>query len=180
LIQYFTAEADHIRWHQQILERQVGRDYLVEIEKLRKTVEEFCQFIRKLPEADLVEQAWGPREVLAHLVFWHERYVAQIEASLAKEPFEGSEGRLKDLNALAIEASRGAPIDELLHSFQRTDERLRDFGQSLDPQNIILEVQSHRYTLDGAISRVEAHIRNHHRKLGGVVKGRYEAEPLSQ
>ncbi|HEX6384797.1 MAG TPA: maleylpyruvate isomerase N-terminal domain-containing protein [Anaerolineae bacterium] len=162
---YMTAEASHIRWHQQILERQIGGGYLDEVEKLRETVAVFCRFIRELPEVDLAVQTWGPKEVLAHLVFWHERYVAQIEALRAGEPFAGPEGRLKDLNALAVEASRGVAVAELLRRFEAADERLREFGRTLDPQNVILEVQSHRHTLDGAISSIETHIRNHHQKL---------------
>ena len=58
------------------------------LDKLRATVEGFCRFIVGLPKTTLVEQEWGPKEVLAHLVFWHESYVAQIEALMGGAPFE--------------------------------------------------------------------------------------------
>jgi hypothetical protein len=165
LIGYLSAEAGHIRWHQRMLERQANREYIDDVEKLKETVDAFCQFVQELPDADLVEQAWGPREVLAHLVFWHERHVAQIEAILAREPFAGPEGRPKDLNAQAVKANRSQPVDALVRRLQVADERLRCFGHTLDPQDVVLEVQSHLHTLEGAIARIEAHIRNHHRKL---------------
>lgn len=148
---------------------------LAEIKKLRETVAAFCHFIQEVPEAELAEQVGWPKEVLAHLVFWHERYVAQIEAMLTGEPFAGPEGRLNDLNTLAVEASQGRAIEELLQRFQAADERLREFGRTLDPQNVILEVQSHLHTLDGAISSIETHIRNHHHKLVRSIGRRRES-----
>jgi hypothetical protein len=171
LPQYLSAEASHIRSHQRILERQVDRAYMGEIEKLKETVDAFCQFVQELPDADLVEQEWGPMEVLAHLVFWHERHVAQIESILAQEPFAGPEGRPKDLNAYAVKAGRSQPVGELVHRLQVADERLRSFGRTLDPQDVVLEVQSHLHTLEGAIARIEAHIRNHHRRLMRQING---------
>ena len=140
-----SAEASHIRHHLRHLVRQAGRDPAREGEKLRKVVEEFCCFIRKLPEETVVEQVWGSKEVLAHLVFWHESCVAQIRAGLAGEPCRAPEGRLKDLNAQAVEASYGVSVDTLVCRFRMADELLRRFGQTLDPQHVVLRVQSNRY-----------------------------------
>lgn len=162
---YMTAEAGHIRWHQKILERQVSGAYLDDVEKLQETVSEFCSFIRSLPDAALVERAWGPREVLAYLVFWLERCVAQIEAAVAGKPFDGPIGRLKKLDALALDTGRGLPVDELLRRLEAADSRLRHFGQALDPQQIIVKFRAHEATLDGVILRINSHVRNHHKKL---------------
>ena len=65
---------------------------------LRRAVDEFHRFIGDLPETALVEKAWGPKEVLAHL-----------------------------------------------------------------------------HTLDGAISRIETHIRNHQQKLVRLISRRRES-----
>ena len=54
-------------------------------EKLAETVESFCHFIEELPREMLVEQDWGPKEVLAHLLFYHEGYGQEIEAQLAAD-----------------------------------------------------------------------------------------------
>jgi hypothetical protein len=141
------------------------------ITELREAVDEFRHFIMELPDEARVEKVCGPKEVLAYLVFWHERCVVQIEAILAEAPFTGPEGRLKDLNAQAVEAGRGLPVVELVRRFKAADERLRQFGQSLDPQNIVVKVQAHQSTLDGVISGLTSHIRNHQRKLERAQKG---------
>jgi hypothetical protein len=75
--------------------------------RLVETVDRFCQFITALPVSALVEQDWGPKEVLAHLVYHHELYVKMVEAFLAGTPVAPPKGRIRDLNAQAVAASRG-------------------------------------------------------------------------
>ena len=139
------------------------------VNELRAAVEGFSRFIRELPEADQAEKAWGPREVLAHLVFWIESYVAQVESLLSGEPPELPQGRFSDLNVQAVEASRGVPVGELLRRFRAADERLRHFGRTLDPQRILLEVHWRRgtwlCTLDDVIAKIRTHVHRHHREL---------------
>lgn len=43
-----------------------------ESERLIETVNQFCKFIAAIPENALAEQDWGPKEVLAHIVYHHE------------------------------------------------------------------------------------------------------------
>jgi hypothetical protein len=137
------------------------------IGELRATVDAFCSFIEGLPEDALAEGEWGPKEVLAHLVFWHESYVAQTEALLAGEPFMPPEGRFSDLNAQAVAASRGVPVAELLRRFRAANERLCCICGEQDAEAIVLEAKqgSKRWTLAALVPRIEAHIRNHQRKL---------------
>jgi hypothetical protein len=77
------------------------------VETLQAAVDAFCCFVEGLPKTAWVEQDWGPKEVLAHLVFWHESYLAQIEALLTGAPFDLPQGRFSDLNAQTIAANRG-------------------------------------------------------------------------
>jgi hypothetical protein len=139
--------------------------------RLRTTVEEFCRFIEGLPKAAMIEQEWGPKEVLAHLVFWHESYVAQIEALIGGAPFELPRGRFSDLNAQAVAANRGLPFAKLVRRFRVADERLRALYAAHDPAAIVLEIKqgSKRWRLVDLVSAVEAHVRNHHRQLERLV-----------
>jgi hypothetical protein len=170
LAQLMGEEAGHIRHHLRALERQARREYLGDADRLRETVDDFCRLVRALSEEARTDaEVWGPKEVLAHLVFWHERYVTQVETVLAGVPFAGPPGRRDDLNAQAVEASRGVPVDDLLRRLQTVDERLRDLARTLDPQNVLVEVHwqrgTYRCTLDDVIVRAEKHVRQHHREL---------------
>lgn len=143
-----------------------------ELERLKTTVEEFCRLIEELPKAKTAEQEWGPKEVLAHLVFWHESYVAQIEASLAGKIYDRPQGRFSDLNAQAVARNRGIAIEKLIRRFQKADEKLRRLYRTHDPAAIVIEIKqgSKRWQLIDLIPAVEAHVRNHQRQLESVLK----------
>jgi len=180
---FVTAEAGHIGHHLGILERQARRDPAGEAERLREAVDEFCRVIAGLPVAALVDQPWGPKQVLAHLVIAHELCVAQINAFLAGEPFMLPRG--VDLEARVVEAGRGVPVADLVRRFRAADARLRHFGRTLDPQDVVLEtwrLQMKRgslfSTLDHIIARIEAHVRSHSRDLARGAAGNARRTPV--
>lgn len=76
------------------------------IAPLDDAVEEFCRFVQSLGPDITAQETWGPKEVLAHLVFYHELYVAQVEAFLAGSPVDLPRGRYSDLNAAAVQRYR--------------------------------------------------------------------------
>jgi hypothetical protein len=140
---------------------------LSDIARLRTTVETFCRFIEELPSAKVTEKAWGPKEVLAHLVFHHESYVNQVKALRNGEHYEPPRGRFSDLNAQAVANSRGVPIQELIGRFLEANETMCKLYEAVDPQAIVLEIKlgAKPRTFAELIPEVEAHIRNHHTKL---------------
>jgi hypothetical protein len=99
-------------------------------EELPEVVAEFGQFIRGLPEEALVNKAWGPKEVLAHLVFWIESFVTQLEAVLAGEPYEPPQGRFEEINAQVINASRSIAVEELLRRHRVAGDRFWEPAQT--------------------------------------------------
>ncbi len=63
--------------------------------RLTASIEAFCRIVEQLPAHAFLVKPWGPRQVLAHLVFWHEIYVRQIEAGQAGIGWLFPEGTLK-------------------------------------------------------------------------------------
>lgn len=140
---------------------------LNDLDRLEATVNRFCQFIATRPASALADQPWGPKEVLAHLVYYHELYLRLLEASLTGRPEQPPRGRFSDLNAAAVTQSRGVPPDELVHRFQQANVRLMELYQEHDPRGITLEIKAGAKlrTLAELVPEVEAHIRNHLEKL---------------
>ncbi|HEY42932.1 MAG TPA: hypothetical protein G4O11_03010 [Anaerolineae bacterium] len=138
-----------------------------DIAGLRATVEMFCRFIEGSRIATVAEQAWGPKEVLAHLVFHHESYIDQVKALRNGELFEPPRGRFSDLNAQAVVDSRGVSVQELIRRFLEANETLCNLYKSVDPHAIVLEIKlgAKLRTFAELIPEVEAHIRNHQRIL---------------
>lgn len=136
-------------------------------ERLRETVETFCHFIEQLPAAAQAEQEWGPKEVLAHLVFYHEGFVNQIEARLADRPFDLPKGRFSDLNAQIAAASRDVPVDELVRRLRAAGMRLCDLYAAHDPTQIMVQIKqgSKVWPLADLLSAEEGHVRGHWQRL---------------
>ena len=138
-----------------------------DLARLEETIERFSQFITTLPASALVEQDWGPKEVLAHLAYHHELYVKLIEAFLAGTLMEPPKGTFRELNAQAVAASRGIPPSELVNRFQKANQRLVELYQQHDPRGITVDIKAGAKlrTLADLVHEVEAHIRNHLKKL---------------
>lgn len=155
----------HIRGHHQALE--CGEQAIRIVDKLQATVDTFCEFVRELPASAAQEQAWGPKEVVAHLAFYHESFVAQVTGLVAQQPVEPPKGRQNDLNAQIVEASRETSLDELLHRLLSAEEHLRGLAQTHDAESLTFEIRrgAGLRTLEDVMRVAESHIRNHHLKL---------------
>jgi hypothetical protein len=138
-----------------------------DLERLNATVEDFCTWIESLPVWETRVRDWGPREVLAHLVYWHEYYIAQSRAILAGRPLTPPAGRFADMNAGAAAKFQKYPIATLVKKFQNANRRLYRLAREHDPRRIAFSIKqgSKRWRLSELIPAVEAHIRNHLRAL---------------
>jgi hypothetical protein len=83
-------------------------------------------------------------------------------------------GRFRDLNAMAVQASRGVPVPQLVERLQEANRRLVDLHNVHDPDAIVVEIKAGAKlrTLAGLVPEIEAHIRNHLEKLRKGLKTR--------
>ena len=134
---------------------------------LDQAVEDFCRFMQNLPPEATAQRAWGPKEVLAHLVFYHELYVAQALAYLAGTRVELLKGRYSDLNAEAAKRYRDVPMDDLVGRLRIANRRLGELCAANDPDQIVVPIKTgvRPYRLAKLIPEVASHIRNHQRQL---------------
>ena len=137
--------------------------------ELNNSVESFVHFIQNLPEQDLKAQTWGPKEILAHFVFWHEEYVLHLGATFKDRPYLLPQGHFDDLNALAVKKNARKSVSSLVKRFLRAQKRLNSLlvkatDADLNQKLQFKEGTSPRTVLIG-MDRVEAHIREHLRKL---------------
>lgn len=105
----------------------------METGSLDGAIQLFTAFVRSLPTAEMEpskRESWGPREVLIHLVFWHEQY-AQIASAVArsKKPLL-LKGTARALNDAAVAREINAPIDELLRRWTRAHTRFSAVARS--------------------------------------------------
>jgi len=85
------------------------------LRRLGKTVDEVVEFYRGIGDASvLVNTTWTARDVLVHLVFWHEsfaRNVRDLAGGVKPTPLKGTYAQL---GRQAAAEARGLCVEELL------------------------------------------------------------------
>lgn len=134
---------------------------------LDQAVEDFCRFMQNLPPEAAAQRDQVPMEVLAHLVFYHELYVAQAQAFLAGTSVDLPKGRYSELYAEAAERFRGVTIDEMVKRLRIANRRLGELCAEDDAEEIVVPIKTgvRPYRLAKLIPEVASHIRNHQRQL---------------
>ena len=134
-----------------------------ETERLHASVEALCRFIESLLPGALVDQEWGPKEVLAQLVYWHETYVALLQARLAGRPYPLPEGRFRDINAKAVAEGRQRSVAQLVARLRAADRRLTTLARDPKAASIIMVVKvgAAPRRVPAYLDRVDGHLRGH-------------------
>jgi hypothetical protein len=102
----------------------IGRERLAAVEALQGSVDAFLREFEAHGQAPLTGGEWGPREVLCHLVYWHETYVSILHAmNLHEEPML-KEGVFREFNRLAVEELGHVPADVLVSRLETAQRRL--------------------------------------------------------
>ncbi len=102
---------------------------------------------------------------MIHLVFWHEQYVAITASLLAGAQPRLVTGTFKAANARAVEENKDVPVAALLARLQRAQAQLAKRYLEARDLSISFKVGGKARLYDDAVERIEAHIREHLRKL---------------
>ena len=134
---------------------------------LTQAVDSFCAFVESLPLSELESKTWGPKSVLAHLVYYHELYVIQAQASLDNKPVKLFEGGYYELNARIAERWRDVPVEKLVRRFQSANRRLEKIYATCDPRFVIVPIKAgvKPHPLTKLVREVTAHVRNHQHQI---------------
>jgi hypothetical protein len=132
------------------------------LNELNETVDEAARFFTGVDE-NLCDGNQSAREVLSHLVFWHQEY-ATIAESLAegRRPLL-REGAFSVLNAHAVCLYRHISLPELARRLLSTQDRLDMALRSLPDWsvNFPVKVGGRFWKVADRLEAIESHIRNH-------------------
>ncbi len=137
------------------------------LEQLHATVDDFVAYINHLTPDQLALDGWGPREILIHLVFWHENFAETLIALSEGKKRDLPQGDFKDLNTEAVMLNHLVPVDVLLGRLleaQRTIELLSRRENVLNDK-VPLRYRSKEWLFAASVKRLEKHIFGHLRRL---------------
>lgn len=149
----------------------IGRERLTAVEDLQAAVDEFVRRYGALDGPELTGGEWGPREVLCHLVYWHETYVTILRALNNHEAPPLKTGVFREINDLAVVELGHVPADVLVNRLETAQRRLGIELLRLSPA-VRIRIKSGSMAR-GPVEfarRLEGHVRGHFadlRKAGG-------------
>lgn len=144
----------------------MAQDRVAAIGELRSAVEAFTGYMDHRPEPSLTGGEWGAREVLCHLVYWHETYVRIVRAMNTHQPPVQRTGSFKDFNREGIFELGAEPVASMLARLRRAQRRLEVELLALPRDATInIKVGSKPWPADEFPARIAGHIRGHLRRL---------------
>lgn len=102
----------------------VGRDRAAAVAGLDAAVEAVAVELETQPETRLTGGDWGPREVLCHLVYWHEYYVSVVHALATGRQPALMVGAFPEFNRQAVRELGSVPVTDQVVRLRRAQRRL--------------------------------------------------------
>ena len=138
--------------------------------RLDEAIASFVEFIHSLPADALAlskTDRWGPREVLIHLVFWHEQYARIGEDMAAKRQPVMLRGTFKELNRTAVAENNSVPVETLIERWDSAHKRFVHVAKMRNAHHLkfSLREKSKQWPMADIIRLAAGHIQNHQSDL---------------
>ena len=113
------------------------------LEALAEAVGQARAYFLKLDgEAVVRPGAWGPAEVLSHLVFWHRAKLEGMESVLAGgQPYK-PDATIDELNARELHEMAGSSVPDLLAEWGNLHSRLEERARAMPDPEVVVRIYS--------------------------------------
>ena len=140
------------------------------LELLQNKVEELAGFYGGgLDFNQMVYPLWSARDVLAHLVFWHESFARNLKDASEKRKPNPLKGSLAEVNRQSVDSNRGVSIEELIERLRKAqkiiNEYIFDTSISLIPYKQGSRSYSRLEHLEVVTSHIGKHLKDLNKKL---------------
>ncbi|WP_340066386.1 hypothetical protein [Ascidiimonas aurantiaca] len=144
--------------------------------ELHKSVQKLISFFEKpLNTSRKVYTHWDGKDVLGHLVFWHESFARNLkDLSLGHTPAP-LKGKLSEVNLMSIQSTRQESVSVLLKRLQRAQQCIDTHIVNTEIESIPYKKGSRAYTRLEHLEIVSAHIKRHLKDLNLVYKNELPA-----
>ena len=118
----------------------------------------------------MVYERWSAKDVLGHLVFWHESFARNLrDVSEGRTPHP-LKGKLSEVNQQSVSSTRDVPIAALLNRLQQAQEVIEEHIANPDVSLIPYKKGSRDYPPLEHVEVVAAHIKRHLKDLRKALK----------
>lgn len=139
--------------------------------ELQERVQKLIHFFEKpLNLSHKVYRYWDGKDVLGHLVFWHESFARNVkDLSLGRTPTP-LKGKLSEVNLLSVQSTKQESVPALLERLQRAQQCIDTHIVNTEIESIPYKKGSRAYTRLEHLEIVSAHIKRHLKDLNKAYK----------
>ena len=136
------------------------------VARLADAVDELASEVERAPLPPLTGAQWGPREILCHLVYWHEWYAEVARSINHGEAVVPKVGAFPEFNRDSVEELGSTPVQSLVARLRRAQRSLGTELLAMSPHaRITIKAGASSRGPDVFADRIEAHFRGHLRDI---------------
>jgi len=136
------------------------------ISELEETVHAFVAHFQQDKKFDgQIYAEWTEKDVLGHIVFWHESFARNVQALTRGHEPNVLKGKLSEVNLRSVESTRPHSIPSLLARLQEAQHVISTHVQHPDLALIPYKKGSRSYPPDEHLAVVNRHIQRHLKDL---------------
>ena len=129
----------------------------------RHQVEEFIRLFQ-VPDLDvtvLVNHRWNLRDLLAHIVAWHESFTLNVSLLAQGQPAQPPRGTLREVNRNGVLALEGLTVGQLIRRLRKAQRTIETHIRDEKIEKIPYRRPGTSYTPAQHLDVVRGHIHDH-------------------
>jgi hypothetical protein len=134
----------------------------IHLKQLNETISQFFEIYKNMENLEIaVYEEWTARDILGHLVFWHESFARNVHDIVNDIKPTVLSGKYRDLNQRCLEEMRPRTVEEITRRLEDAHRVIQE--NILDPNLVLIPYKkgSRDYTPEEHLDIVNAHIKDH-------------------
>ncbi len=143
------------------------------LKQLNETIAQLLEVYENMENPEIaVYEAWTARDILGHIVFWHESFARNVRDIVNDVKPTVLRGKYSDLNQRCLDEMRTKTVEEITVRLEAAHRVIQE--NILDPKLVIIPYKkgSRDYTPIEHLDIVNGHIKDH---LNGIRKAGKDA-----
>lgn len=137
----------------------------LQLAELDELINSICYFYQHSNSHNYVTTAWRSKDVLAHMVSWHESFAHILVALTVEHKPKVFSGKLNEINQNEVESRKYLNVDELISHFQDAQKVIKTLAFSTELGMIPYKEGSRSYEITEYLQVIERHFKKHFKQV---------------
>ena len=137
------------------------RKYESDFTQLSDQIENLIQQVQEKKLSDMATKEWSVKDVLCHIVFWHENYAANYQAMVDHKTSPLLSGSITVINPAGVKSLQRCSLEELIQRLQKAQGSLYQNIVEKQIPKMTYKLNSRTYTTPEFLEAISGHVFRH-------------------